>query len=77
LGWPEFAPYDGIIVTCAPDKIPAPLLQQLAESGKLVIPVGVCWQELQLVQKMKGKITIADIVPVRFVPMLRDKARKP
>ncbi len=73
LGWPELAPFDGIIVTCAPDKIPAPLLEQLAEGGKLVIPVGIYRQELKLVQKTKGKIKIADIVPVRFVPMLRNQ----
>ena len=40
LGWPEFSPFDGIIVTCAPEKIPLPLLEQLAEGGRLVIPVG-------------------------------------
>ena len=73
LGWPEFAPFDGIIVTCAPDKIPPPLLEQLAEDGKLVIPVGTFWQDLKLAQKIKGKIKETDIIPVRFVPMLREK----
>jgi protein-L-isoaspartate(D-aspartate) O-methyltransferase len=73
LGWQEFAPFDGIIVTCAPEKIPLPLLEQLAESGRLVIPVGKYWQDLKLVRKIKGRITEANIVPVRFVPMLRDK----
>jgi protein-L-isoaspartate(D-aspartate) O-methyltransferase len=73
LGWPEFAPFDGIIVTCAPAKIPPPLLEQLAESGRLVIPVGVYWQELKLVRKINGRIKEADIAPVRFVPMLREK----
>jgi protein-L-isoaspartate(D-aspartate) O-methyltransferase len=73
LGWPEFSPFDGIIVTCAPEKIPPPLLEQLAEGGRLVIPVGIYWQDLKLVQKIKGRIKEADIVPVRFVPMLREK----
>jgi protein-L-isoaspartate(D-aspartate) O-methyltransferase len=73
LGWPEFSPFDGIIVTCAPEKIPPPLLGQLADSGRLVIPVGTHWQELKLVQKIKDRINEADIVPVRFVPMLRKK----
>lgn len=73
LGWPEFSPFDGIIVTCAPEKIPPPLLEQLAEGGRLVIPVGIYWQDLKLVRKIKDRIKEADIVPVRFVPMLREK----
>jgi protein-L-isoaspartate(D-aspartate) O-methyltransferase len=73
LGWPEFSPFDGIIVTCAPEKIPPPLLEQLAEGGKLVIPVGIYWQDLKLVWKIKDRIKEADIIPVRFVPMLREK----
>ncbi len=71
LGWPEFAPFDGIIVTCAPEKIPEPLLAQLSENGRLVIPVGTRWQELKLVRKIKGRTTVADVIPVRFVPMRR------
>ena len=73
LGWPEFSPFDGIIVTCAPEKIPPPLLEQLAEGGRLVIPVGIYWQDLKLVRKIKGRIIEEDIIPVRFVPMLREK----
>ena len=45
-GWPEMAPFDGIIVTCAPPEIPEPLLDQLAEGGRMIIPVGKWWQEL-------------------------------
>ncbi len=74
LGWPEIAPFDAIIVTCAPEEIPPVLLEQLAESGRLVIPVGADWQELKLVKKINGKIVITNIIPVRFVPMIRDKA---
>jgi protein-L-isoaspartate(D-aspartate) O-methyltransferase len=73
LGWSEFSPFDGIIVTCAPDKIPPPLLEQLAEGGRLVIPVGALRQELKLVRKVKDRIQEEDIIPVRFVPMLRKK----
>jgi len=73
LGWPEFSPFDGIIVTCAPEKIPPPLLEQLAEGGRLVIPVGKHWQDLKLVRKIKNRIKEEDIIPVRFVPMLREK----
>ncbi len=73
LGWPEASPFDGIIVTCAPDKIPPPLLEQLAEGGRLVIPVGKQWQDLKLVRKINSRIKEEDIIPVRFVPMLRQK----
>lgn len=73
LGWSEFAPFDAIIVTCAPEEIPAPLLEQLAEGGRLVIPVGRHWQELKLVRKIKGKAVVSDVVPVRFVPMVREQ----
>ena len=73
LGWPERSPFDGIIVTCAPEKIPPPLLEQLAEGGRLVIPVGKYWQDLKLLRKIKNRIKEEDVIPVRFVPMLRGK----
>jgi protein-L-isoaspartate(D-aspartate) O-methyltransferase len=73
LGWPELAPFDRIIVTCAPEKIPPPLLEQLSEGGRLVIPVGKHWQDLKLLRKINGRIKEEDIIPVRFVPMLREK----
>lgn len=68
-GWPEHAPFDAIIVTCAPEKIPQPLIDQLAEGGRMVIPVGAYWQELVLVVKQGDKISKSNIAPVRFVPM--------
>lgn len=68
-GWSEEAPFEAIIVTAAPAEIPAPLLEQLAEGGRLVIPVGKDWQELKLVIKKGGKLTTTSITPVRFVPM--------
>lgn len=72
LGWPDKAPFDGIIVTCAPDKIPQPLIDQLAEGGRMVIPVGTYAQELVLVEKKGGKVTQKDVIPVVFVPMTGD-----
>lgn len=73
LGWQENAPFDRIIVTCAPDHIPQPLIEQLKEGGKMVIPVGSWYQELVVVEKKKGKVIQKSIIPVRFVPMLRKK----
>ncbi len=70
LGWEEFAPFDGIIVTCAPPYVPEPLIEQLAEGGRMVIPVGEYYQELKLLTKKKGKIQEQSIIPVRFVPMI-------
>lgn len=68
-GWQEYAPFDGIIVTCAPEKIPEPLLAQLKEGGIMVIPVGDIYQELLQIKKIKGEIIKKSIIPVRFVPM--------
>jgi protein-L-isoaspartate(D-aspartate) O-methyltransferase len=75
-GWPAEAPFDAIIVTAAPDTIPPALLEQLAEGGRLVIPVGprLGSQELLLVTKTKGKIQQRHLLPVRFVPFTREKA---
>lgn len=73
LGWPEHAPFDAIIVTCAPDKIPETLIEQLADNARLVIPVGNLLQELKVVKKINNEIVTTDIIPVRFVPMLHKK----
>jgi len=71
-GWKAFSPFDGIIVTCAPTHIPEPLKEQLAEGGKMVIPVGGRQvQELVLLSKEKGRLLQRSILPVRFVPMLK------
>jgi protein-L-isoaspartate(D-aspartate) O-methyltransferase len=72
-GWQEHAPYDIIIVTAAPEEIPQPLLDQLSENGKLVIPVGgpYSFQNLILVGKKNGKISKQRITSVRFVPFQR------
>lgn len=73
-GWPEFAPFDIIIVTAACDHIPQPLIEQLAENGKLVIPIGEPRQvqKLVLVVKKNGKIKQEMLTFVRFVPFTRE-----
>jgi protein-L-isoaspartate(D-aspartate) O-methyltransferase len=74
LGWPENAPFDAIIVTCAPTGIPEPLKNQLAEGGRMVIPVGETrFQQLYLLIKQNGRITQKKIIDVRFVPMVDEK----
>lgn len=71
LGWPEKAPFDAIIVTCAPEHVPDPLVSQLKEGGRLVIPVGEAGgiQQLVLLKKEGGKISKEEMLDVRFVPM--------
>jgi protein-L-isoaspartate(D-aspartate) O-methyltransferase len=75
LGWPEHAPFDGIIVTAAAEQIPEPLLQQLKEGGRMVIPIGAAFsiQNLVLVEKQGGAITRRSVAAVRFVPLTRQK----
>ncbi len=75
-GWPEHAPFDAVIVTCAPDKIPQPLIDQLADGGRMIIPVGIDVQELVLVKKSGEKITRKSVAPVRFVPMTGESQKK-
>jgi len=73
-GWPEAAPFDAIIVTCAPEDVPAPLVAQLREGGRLCIPVGPAGatQELLLmVKRADGTLERKSSLPVRFVPMRR------
>ena len=68
-GWPEAAPFDGVIVTAAPEKVPQPLLDQLKEGGRLVIPEGRYYQDLVVYEKSGGKTRRREVIPVRFVPM--------
>ena len=72
-GWPDYAPFDIIVVTAAPEKIPQPLIDQLAEGGRLIIPVGPAnaVQELVLVIKRNGKTETRRLSFVRFVPFKR------
>jgi len=78
-GWTEYAPFDGIIVTCAPDNIPRPLIQQLKAGGRMVIPVGDQdeMQYMVVVEKTEqGKIKTKRHYPVRFVPMTGEAKNK-
>lgn len=69
-GWSEAAPFDGIIVTCAPEKIPEPLVEQLKEDGRMIIPVGHPGkQELVMLRKKAGELRKESVLLVRFVPM--------
>ena len=68
-GWPEHTPFDGIIVTAAPDHIPQPLVEQLKFGGRMIIPVGEDYQELILITKTEKGIKKGRLIPVRFVPM--------
>jgi len=71
LGWPEYAPYDAIVLAAAAPRIPAPVLEQLAEDGRLVAPIGNDFeQEVQLVTKQDGKYTTQHGGPCRFVPLV-------
>ena len=78
FGWPEQAPFDAIIVTCAPDHIPPKLTEQLNEGGRLIIPVGSIqlYQYLILVTKVNGKLKQKKITGVRFVPMTGEAQKK-
>jgi protein-L-isoaspartate(D-aspartate) O-methyltransferase len=73
-GWPEHAPFDAILVTAAIAEVPEPLIEQLAEDGRMLIPVGdpKRLQYLELLRKRKGKIRRERLVPVRFVPFTRN-----
>jgi protein-L-isoaspartate(D-aspartate) O-methyltransferase len=69
-GWPEHAPFDKIIVTCSPEKVPQPLADQLAEGGLMVVPVGERYQQtLYLFRKKEGKLQSEALLPTLFVPM--------
>lgn len=76
-GWPEVAPFDAIIVTCAPDKVPPSLAQQLKNGGRMIIPVGAgIDQQLYLLEKKDGQLAQTAILPVRFVPMVGEATKK-
>jgi protein-L-isoaspartate(D-aspartate) O-methyltransferase len=73
-GWTEYAPYDAIVVTAAPDHVPPALIEQLKPGGRLVIPVGKLAQALMVITKnVDGTTTRKEIVPVQFVPLTREK----
>jgi protein-L-isoaspartate(D-aspartate) O-methyltransferase len=77
-GWPEQAPFDAIIVTCAPDHLPQPLVDQLKEGGRMIIPVGESLaQQLFLLEKRNGQVRQSAVLDVRFVPMTREPEKHP
>jgi protein-L-isoaspartate(D-aspartate) O-methyltransferase len=78
LGWPEYAPFDAIIVTASPNHIPPPLLAQLKEGGRLIIPLGntTFYQNLTLVTKKGGKAEVKELGAVAFVPLVGEGQKK-
>ncbi len=75
-GWVEHAPFDAVIVTAAPDHVPAPLVEQLKVGGRLVIPVGDTYQELLQITKTEDGVAERRVIPVRFVPMTGEAERR-
>jgi|SRR6185436_15494021 len=76
-GWREEAPFDAIIVTAAPPEVPKPLLDQLKVGGRIVLPLGEVWQELQVLTKRgDGTFDRQKVLPVRFVPMTGEAQRE-
>lgn len=71
MGWPEHAPFDCIIITAAPEEIPEKLVEQLKIGGRMVVPVGKFYQQLELITKTETGIRKKNIIPVRFVPMVK------
>jgi protein-L-isoaspartate(D-aspartate) O-methyltransferase len=69
LGWPEQAPFDRIMVTAAPDEVPAALVEQLKVGGVMAIPVGTNDQELRILRRTPSGLETLSTLPVRFVPM--------
>jgi protein-L-isoaspartate(D-aspartate) O-methyltransferase len=76
LGWPDAAPFDAIILTAAPSEIPLTLKEQLADGGRLIVPVGDFYQELVIVTKDHQRYNSLPLLPVRFVPMIKGKKSK-
>lgn len=70
LGWPEAAPFDKIIVTCSPENVPAPLVEQLREGGRMIVPLGERYQQtFYLLRKQNGELVTEALRPTLFVPM--------
>ena len=77
-GWPEHAPFDAIIITAAADHIPRPLMDQLREGGRLIVPLGSPGrvQTLSLATKQRGALSVGKIIPVAFVPMTGEMQKR-
>ena len=76
-GWPEEAPFDAILITAAPPRIPEPLVEQLKPGGRLVVPLGDRFQELTVATRTETGIETESVLPVRFVPMTGEVRRPP
>jgi protein-L-isoaspartate(D-aspartate) O-methyltransferase len=78
FGWEEFAPFDAVIITAAANHIPPPLIRQLKEGGRLILPLGstVYYQTLTLATKRKGDLDVEQMGAVAFVPMIGESAKK-
>jgi len=78
FGWQEYAPFDAIIITAAANHIPPPLIKQLKEGGRLILPLGstVYYQNLTLVTKKKGDLDVEQMGSVAFVPMIGEAEKK-
>lgn len=77
-GWPDASPFDAIIVTCAPNHVPEPLVTQLKDGGRMIIPVGEAGaQELVLLEKRAGRLERKAVLPVLFVPMTGAAQERP
>lgn len=78
FGWEEFAPFDAVIITASANHIPPPLIKQLKESGRLIIPLGstVYYQTLTLAAKKKGELELEQLTSVAFVPMVGEVQKK-
>ncbi len=78
FGWEEHAPFDAIIITAAANHIPPPLIKQLREGGRLIVPLGstVYYQTLTLATKRKGNLDVVQLCPVAFVPMTGEVQKK-
>jgi len=75
LGWPEYAPFDAVIVTAAPPSVPEELIVQLKDGGRMIVPVGTAFQELYLITKTGSGYKKQPLLPVRFVPMVRGQRK--
>ena len=74
-GWPEAAPFDAIMVTAAPERVPEPLVEQLALGGRMIVPVGGEEQDLVLLVKTERGLERERVLPVMFVPMTGEVQR--